>query len=51
MYDKVLATTGAAAAGGLWAVGGPMWLTLAGFAIVATGTAVARILPRRIATK
>lgn len=47
MYDKALAATGpAVAGGGLMAIGSPLWLILAGFAVVATATAVTRIVPK-----
>lgn len=47
MYDNFLPVTGAAGVGGGVAfMGGPIWIALAAFAVVATASAVARIVPR-----
>lgn len=50
MYQPTLPVTGAAGAAYV-ANGGPLWLTLGAFAIVAAGTALARIVPRRVAVR
>ncbi|MEV3855387.1 peptidase [Streptomyces sp. NPDC050095] len=51
MYNNVssAAGTGAAASGGALAATGAqvLWLFLAAFALIAVGTALARIVPRR----
>jgi hypothetical protein len=46
VYDNFLPVTGAAGVGGVAFMGGPVWVALAAFAVIATGTAVARIVPR-----
>jgi hypothetical protein len=46
MYQPTLPVTGAAGAAYL-ASGGPLWLALSAFAVVAAGTALERIAPRR----
>ncbi len=51
MYNNVssAAGTGAAASGGALALTGAsvLWLLLGAFALIAVGTAIARIVPRR----
>lgn len=48
MYDKILPTTGSAVIGaGMFAAGSPVWVALTGFALIAVGTALMRIVPRR----
>lgn len=50
MYNPTLPVTGAAGAAYV-ASGGPLWLVLGGFAIIAAGTALARIAPRRVGAR
>lgn len=48
MYnDATSATTLAATGGGLLAGANGIWWLLAGFALIAAGTAIARIVPRK----
>ena len=51
MYQKVGAAAAMGSAGGLAFTGvHVVWLVLAGFALIAAGAALLRILPRRRAT-
>jgi hypothetical protein len=49
MYDKVILGGGTAATGGALAVTGMpvVWMVLAAFALLAVGTAMLRIMPRK----
>jgi hypothetical protein len=49
MYDKVLTAPAASVTGGTLALTGPgnlFWMALAGFALIAAGSALMRIAPR-----
>lgn len=46
MYNPTLPVTGAVGAA-YASSGGPLWVALTGFALIAAGTAIARIIPRR----
>ncbi|WP_181373551.1 MULTISPECIES: hypothetical protein [Microbacterium] len=49
MYNNIASSTGAGAGAGMLAMTGTnsLWLALAAFALIAAGTAVMRIVPRR----
>lgn len=49
MYNDAISSTGAGAGAGVLAATGfdSLWLGLAAFALIAAGTAVMRIVPRR----
>ncbi|GAA1797747.1 hypothetical protein HC028_14200 [Planosporangium flavigriseum] len=49
MYDKVIIGGGAATTGGALALTGSsvVWMALAAFAMLAVGTAILRIVPRK----
>jgi hypothetical protein len=53
MYDKCVVGAGGAGGAGCLAQTGmsPLWAILAGFALLAVGTAIMRIIPRRAAVR
>ncbi|RIQ18920.1 LPXTG cell wall anchor domain-containing protein [Jiangella rhizosphaerae] len=53
MYDKCVVGAGGVGGAGCLAQTGisPIWAILAGFALLAVGTAIMRIIPRRTATR